>query len=81
VFGQVDTEAESGLAEVFRIQAIPTLVVLRDGVLLAAQPGVVPGEALDDIISQVKALDMDDIRRQLEERERPAPEEPSIVIP
>jgi thioredoxin 1 len=81
VFGKVDTEAESGLAEVFRIQAIPTLVVLRDGVLLAAQPGVVPGEALDDIISQVKALDMDDIRRQLEERERPAPEEPSIVIP
>ena len=84
VFGKVDTEAEPGLAEAFRIQAIPTLVVLRDGVLLAAQPGVLPAEALDEIVREVKALDMDDIRRQIEEHERaaaaPAPEESRIIL-
>ena len=67
VFGKVDTEAEPQLAEAFQIQAIPTLVVMRDGVLLAAQPGVVPAGALDDLVRQVKALDMNEIRRKLDE--------------
>jgi thioredoxin 1 len=66
VFGKVDTEAEPNLAASFQIQSIPTLMVLRDGVLLGAQPGLLPGEALDDVIRQVKALDMDEVRREIE---------------
>jgi thioredoxin 1 len=63
VFGKIDTEAEPNLAASFQIQSIPTLMVLRDGVLLGAQPGLLPGDALDDMIRQVKALDMDEVRR------------------
>jgi thioredoxin 1 len=62
VFGKVDTEAEPGLASTFNIQAIPTLMVLRDGVLLAAQPGALPGPALDDLVERVRALDMAEVR-------------------
>jgi thioredoxin 1 len=72
VFGKVDTEAEPALAAAFDIRAIPTLTVLRDGVLLAAQPGVVPAAALDQLVHQVRALDMDEVRRSLEEEERSA---------
>lgn len=64
VFGKVDTEAEPGLAEAFRIQAIPTLAILRDGVLLAAQPGMVTAQAIDQIVEKARALDMKEIRRQ-----------------
>ena len=69
VFGKVDTQAEPGLASAFRVRAIPTLLVLRDGVLLAAQPGVIPAAALDEIVKQVRALDMNEVRRGLEEQE------------
>lgn len=65
VFGKVDTEAEPGLAAAFRIQAIPTLMVFRDGVLLAAQPGMLPASALDELIEKVRALDMDVVRREV----------------
>ena len=73
VFGKVDTEAEPGLAAAFRIRSIPTLMVLRDGVLLAMQPGAMPGQALDELIRKVQALDMDEVRRRLDEQERDAP--------
>jgi thioredoxin 1 len=66
VFGKVDTEAEQGLAAAFQIQAIPTLMVLRDGILLAAQPGALPAPALDELIERVRALDMDEIRQTIE---------------
>jgi thioredoxin 1 len=66
VFGKIDTEAEAALAGAFRIRAIPTLTVLRDGVLLASHPGMVPGEALDEIVQNVRALDMDEVRRRAE---------------
>jgi thioredoxin 1 len=66
VFGKVDTEAEPGLAAAFDVRAIPTLMVLRDGVLLAAQPGALPGAALDDLLRKVRALDMDEVRRSLQ---------------
>lgn len=69
-FGKVDTEAEPGLAAAFQVRAIPTLMVLRDGVLLAAQPGAVPGAALDALIEKVRALDMNEVRRRLDEGER-----------
>ncbi len=70
VFGKVDTEAEPGLAAAFDIRAIPTLMVLRDGVLLAAQPGAIPAAALDELIGKVRALDMDEVRRSLDEPRR-----------
>jgi len=69
VFGKVDTEAERELAERFGIMSIPTLMAFRDGVLLYAQPGALPKAALDDLISQVRALDMDEVRRQIAEHE------------
>ena len=67
VFGKVDTEAEPGLAAAFEIRAIPTLMVLRDGLLLGAFPGVMPANALDELVGKVKALDMDELRRKGEE--------------
>ncbi len=66
VFGKVDTEAEGGLAAAFGIRAIPTLMVLRDGVLLAAQPGMIPAAALDELVQKVRELDMDEVRRQVD---------------
>jgi thioredoxin 1 len=69
VFGKVDTEAEPGLAAAFRVRAIPTLMVIRDGVLLATQPGALSAAALDELVRKVKALDMDEVRRVLAETE------------
>ena len=65
VFAKVDTEANPELAAEFGISAIPTLMILRDGVLLATQPGALPGGALDKVIDQVRALDMDQVRREI----------------
>ena len=83
-FGKVDTEAEPGLAAALRIRSIPTLMIFRDGVLLASESGVMPGEALDAAIAEVRALDMDDVRRRVDERraekdETPSPPAPSTV--
>jgi thioredoxin 1 len=75
VFGKVDTQAEPGLAAAFQVRAIPTLAVLRDGILLAAQPGALPARALDELIEKARGLDMDEVRREIEaeERKRAAP--------
>ena len=70
VFAKVDTEAEQELAARFGIMSIPTLMAFRENILLYAQPGALPAAALEDLISQMKALDMDDVRRQVAERER-----------
>ena len=64
-FGKIDTEAQEELAATFRVSAIPTLAVLRDGILLAAQPGALPAAALDELIRKVRALDMDAVRREI----------------
>ena len=72
VFGKVDTEAERELAAAFEIRAIPTLMVLRDGVLLATQSGALRPAMLDRIVEEVRQLDMDEIRRKIDERERAA---------
>ena len=72
VFGKVDTEAEGALSGAFQIQSIPTLMVFRDGVLLAAQAGMLPGPALDEIVRKVRELDMDEVRREIEERKQEA---------
>jgi thioredoxin 1 len=66
VFGKIDTEAEAGLASAFDIRAIPTLMALRDGVLLASVPGVLPAGTLDELIARVRDLDMDGVRQELE---------------
>lgn len=71
-FGKIDTEAEPALAGALDIRAIPTLMILRDGVLLASESGVMPGDVLDEAIAQVCALDMDDVRRQIRERQAQA---------
>lgn len=65
VFGKVDTEAQQELAGTFDIRAIPTLAVFRDQVLLYRQPGAVPADALDDIVEQVKALDMAEVHAEI----------------
>ncbi len=65
VFAKVDTEAEQGLAGAAGIMSIPTLMIFRDGVLLFSQPGALPAPALDDLIAQTRALDMDQVRREL----------------
>jgi thioredoxin 1 len=69
-FGKVDTEAEQRLAAEFRIQSIPTLMLIRDGVLLFSQPGMLPAAALDEIVSRAKELDMDEVLRNVEEQKR-----------
>jgi thioredoxin 1 len=65
LFGKVNTEQEPGLAAAFAIRAIPTLAVLRDGVLLALQPGMVPGAGLDEVVRKVRALNMDEVRKSI----------------
>jgi thioredoxin 1 len=71
VFAKVDTDAEPALAATFEIRAIPTLMVLRDGVLLGAFPGAIPGAKLDELIGKVRELDMDEVRRQVDAAEPP----------
>jgi thioredoxin 1 len=68
VFAKVDTEAEFELVGQLGIMSIPTLMVFRDQLLLFSQAGAIPAAALEDLIKQVKELDMDDIRRQIEEQ-------------
>ena len=69
VFAKVDTDREQGLAGQFGIQSIPTLMIFRDGVLLFAQPGVVPLQGLQDLIGQARALDMVKVRSDIAAQE------------
>jgi thioredoxin 1 len=66
VFAKVDTEDQQELAQAFGIRSIPTLMVFRDQIVLYAQPGALPGNMLEDLIGQVKAIDMDEVRAQIE---------------
>ena len=65
VFAKVDTEAQPDLAEAFGITSIPTLMVIRDQVILYAQPGALPESSLEQLISQAREVDMDDVRAEL----------------
>jgi thioredoxin 1 len=72
-FAKVNTEKEQNLAAAFDIRSIPTLMALRDRILLFSQPGALPEPALDDLIRQVRALDMEKVRTEVtrgEEEER-----------
>jgi thioredoxin 1 len=81
VFGKIDTEAEQALAEAFQVRSIPTVAIFRDGIMLGAQPGALPADALDEIIRQVRTLDMDAVRREIAEAEQKLAEEPRIITP
>jgi thioredoxin 1 len=66
VFGKVDTEAEQGLAAAASITSIPTLMAFREGVLVFNQPGALPAAGLEQVIEQVKALDMTEVHAKME---------------
>ncbi|HXV92367.1 MAG TPA: thioredoxin [Pseudonocardia sp.] len=72
-FGKVDTEAQTEIAQAFGISSIPTLMAVRDGVVLYAQPGALPAAALEDLIGQVRDVDMDDVRRHIAEQQQEQP--------
>lgn len=65
-FGKIDTDQEQALAQGFEIRSIPTLMAIRDGIVVFSQPGAIPAPALDDLIRQVRALDMEEIRLELD---------------
>jgi thioredoxin 1 len=65
VFGKVDADTQHELAGHFNIRSIPTLMAIRDNVVLFSQPGALPAHAFDDLITQIRAIDMDDVRRQI----------------
>ena len=69
-FAKIDTEASQDLAGAFDIRSIPTLMILRDKVLLFSQPGALPEAGLEDLIRQVRALDMDKVRAEIAEHEK-----------
>ena len=69
VFAKVDTEDQQELAQAFGIRSIPTLMVFRDQIILYAQPGALPGNMLEELIGQVKDLDMDQVRAQIAEQD------------
>ena len=74
VFGKIDTEDQQELAAAAQITSIPTLMAFRDGVLVYSQPGALPAAGLEQIITAVKELDMDDVRRQMAEQDAASPE-------
>ena len=69
-FAKVDTEAQQALAGQFGIRSIPTLAVFREKIMVFMQPGALPATALDELIGQVKALDMDDVRAKVAEAQK-----------
>jgi len=64
-FGKVDTEAQFDLAGSFGIQSIPTLMILRDQLIVYSQPGAVPAESLDELIARAGELDMAEVRQEI----------------
>jgi thioredoxin 1 len=66
-FASIDTEAEQALSGALQISSIPTLMAFRDGILVFRQAGALPAPALEELITAVRGLDMDDVRRQVEQ--------------
>ncbi|GEJ57294.1 thioredoxin family protein [Anaeromyxobacter diazotrophicus] len=71
-FGKVNTEVEQQLAAAFEIRSIPTLMILRDRVLLFSQPGALPGQALEELIGKVRALDMEQVKAEIAAQQKSA---------
>jgi thioredoxin 1 len=68
-FGSVNTEEQQALAGAAQVSSIPTLMAFREGILVFSQAGALPPPALDQLITAVRELDMDDVRRQIAEQE------------
>lgn len=75
VFAKLDTDSNQEVSAALGIQSIPTLFLFRDGILLFQNPGVIPGEAIDDVLKQAQELDMEDVRRQIAEAQAQQGEE------
>jgi len=69
LFGKINTEEQQDLAAYFQIRSIPTVVVIKEGVVVFAQPGLLPEEALKEIIQKVQELDMDEVRAEIAKEE------------
>jgi thioredoxin 1 len=65
LFGKINTEEEQALAGHFQIRSIPTVMILKEGIIVFSQAGMLPEEALKDLLSQVKELDMDKVREEI----------------
>lgn len=68
-WGKVDTDAHQALSNALGVRSIPTIMAFRDGILLFEQPGMLPASALEDIVKQLRALDMDEVRKKVAEAE------------
>ncbi|MFC6156190.1 thioredoxin [Kribbella sp. NPDC058693] len=75
-FGKVDTEAQGELAQAFQISSIPTLMAVRDGVVLYSQAGALPAASLEDLIGQLRAVDMEEVKAQIAAHEAEHGSEP-----
>jgi len=75
LFGKVNTEEEQQLAGYFQIRSIPTIAIMREGIVVFMQPGMIPEEGLHDLIRQVQALDMDEVRAEIEKQQAEASKE------
>jgi thioredoxin-like negative regulator of GroEL len=69
VFCRVNTEEQKALSQAFEVKSIPTLIVVRDRIMIASQPGMLPKSVLEDLIDKVKKLDMDEVRREMAQEE------------
>jgi thioredoxin len=72
VFAKINTEEEQELAAAFQIRSIPTLMLFREQIILFAQPGSLPGSALEEILTKARALDMDMVRKEIAAQEAKA---------
>jgi thioredoxin 1 len=68
-FCRVNTQEHKGLAQAFDVESIPTLVVIRDRIMIASQPGMLPEDVLENLIGEVQGLDMDAVRKEMESPE------------
>ncbi len=73
VFAKVNTEEQQALAGYFQIRSIPTLMIFREKIIIFAQPGALPASALEQVIDKAKALDMHEVRREIEKESANAP--------
>jgi len=77
VFAKVNTEDQQALAAYFQIRSIPTLMIFREKIIIFAQPGALPASALDQVVEKAKALDMNEVRREIEEQQAAQADKPA----
>ena len=74
VFGKVDTEAQAELASRFDIRSIPTLMMVREKVILYSRPGAVPAKAVEDLLDRILAVNMTEVRAEIAQGESDTPD-------